>query len=455
VSATHNHHGPDTAFDVNHSWYEHMSDQVAAAVVAALKARQPARLRVAAGQHWFGMNDSTDPQIFDPRLNVLQAVDTSGKVIATVVQWNNPSRGHARLLTAPVGDLRRLRRARLVGGDCSAEGRYFTSDYAGVLRQDLIARYGGEAALPERCARRADRSRRRAGLGGHGPSTRSETSSWRRGCAGRGGGSDYTARATSGARRSSASSLRSRPDACSTPRRPISDSRISYAVQPFFTRLSNLGFRILLVVDPSTGFTQLGHNVAPLYNCQTGVPPTTATCTPDGGASADDPLLGLPFRVGDHLRSAVEYVRIGPIGMMFLPGEIPGELTAGLPAGFRSTPQNWYEEPLGLHAFGADYTIPGYTTRPHVRRVSLDDRARQRRARVLHPDLQLPRAVCGRRVHRTRRVRRRSTTPARSSSRTPSRARPARRSPTIHRCSRTIPSRRARRSPRAAATDRR
>jgi hypothetical protein len=98
VSATHNHHGPDTAFDVNHSWYEHMTDQVAAAVVAALKARQPARLRVAAGEHWFGMNDSTDPQIFDPRLNVLQAIDTRGKVIATAVQWNNHPEGHPRLL---------------------------------------------------------------------------------------------------------------------------------------------------------------------------------------------------------------------------------------------------------------------------------------------------------------------------------------------------------------------
>jgi hypothetical protein len=362
VSATHNHHGPDTAFDVNHSWYEHMSDQVAAAVVAALKARQPARLRVAAGQHWFGMNDSTDPQIFDPRLNVLQAVDTSGKVIATAVQWNNHPEGtlgYSPPQSVISDDCAVL---GLVGGDCSAEGRYFTSDYAGVLRQDLIARYGGEALYLN------------GALGvliGPGGAQVWEVTPQHplgnqlvapAGAQAAGGGSDYTARnfrRTAVVGEQLALAARRLLDAAA----PISDSRISYAVQPFFTRLSNLGFRILLVVDPSTGFTQLGHNVAPLYNCQTGVPPTTATCTPDGGASADDPLLGLPFRVGDHLRSAVEYVRIGPIGMMFLPGEIPGELTAGLPAGFRSTPQNWYEEPLGLHAFGADYTIPGYTTR--------------------------------------------------------------------------------------------
>jgi len=27
VSANHNHHGPDIAFDVNHSWYEHKTEQ--------------------------------------------------------------------------------------------------------------------------------------------------------------------------------------------------------------------------------------------------------------------------------------------------------------------------------------------------------------------------------------------------------------------------------------------
>ena len=36
VTSTHNHHGPDTAFDVNHDWYEHMTDQAAAAVADAV-----------------------------------------------------------------------------------------------------------------------------------------------------------------------------------------------------------------------------------------------------------------------------------------------------------------------------------------------------------------------------------------------------------------------------------
>src|SRR6185295_17041688 len=49
VSASHNHHGPDTAFDVNHTWYAQMVDQVAATVASAVKNRRAARLQVAAG----------------------------------------------------------------------------------------------------------------------------------------------------------------------------------------------------------------------------------------------------------------------------------------------------------------------------------------------------------------------------------------------------------------------
>jgi len=362
VSATHNHHGPDTAFDVNHSWYEHMTDQVAATVVAALKARQPARLRVAAGQHWFGMNDSTDPQIFDPRLNVLQAVDSRGRVIATAVQWNNHPEGTLGWGPPQAVIAEDCAQLGLVGTDCDAEGRYFTADYAGVLRQDLVARYGGEALYLNGALGVL------IGPGGaHVWEVTPEHPLGNQlvapaGAQAAGGGSDYTAR---NFRRTAVvgEQLALASERLLDGAAPIFDSHVSYAVQPFFTRLSNLGFRILLVVDPSTGFTQLGHNVPQLYTCQPGVPPTGATCTPDGAASAVDPLLGLPFRVGDHLRSAVEYVRIGPVGMMFLPGEIPGELTAGLPSDFRSQPENWYEEPLGRHAFGADYTIPGYTTR--------------------------------------------------------------------------------------------
>ncbi len=357
ISANHNHHGPDTAFDVNHSWYEHMTDQAAAAVVEAVQSRRLARLRVAAGEHWFGMNDSTDPQIFDPRLNALQVVDLRGDVIATAVQWNNHPEGtlgYHPPQSAIADDCVVL---GLSGGDCDAEGRYFTADYPGVLREDLQARYGGEVLYMN------------GALGvliGPGGAQVWEVTEDHplgnqlvapAGAEPAGGGSDYTAR---NFRRTAVvgEQLALAVERILDDAERIAKPRVSYAVEPFYTRLSNIGFRFLLVVDPNTGFTALGHNVAEIYTCD--LPASDATCTPDGGADEPDPLLG-SIRVGDHLRSAVEYVKIGPVGMMFMPGEMPGELTAGLPSGFRSHPEDWYEEPPGRHAFGADYTIPGYT----------------------------------------------------------------------------------------------
>ena len=359
VSATHNHHGPDTAFDVNHDWFEHMTDQAAAAVAAAVSSRRPARLAVAAGEHWFGMNDGTDPQIFDPRLNVMQAVDTRGGVIATMVQWNNHPEGTLGWdppLSAILEDCAELGRPPAT---CTAEGRYFTADFPGVLREDLHDRYGGAvlylngalgvligpggAEVWEVDAAHPLGNQMKAPAGATGP----------------GGDGNYQEK---NFRRTSligeqlaAATIRLLEQA-----EKIEAPRVSYSVQPFYTYLSNFGFRVLLVVDPASGRTSLGHDVPLLYNCPLQGPKTDASCSGDGYQSATDPLIGTDFRVGDHLKSAVEYLRIGPVGMMFLPGEIPSELTIGLPAEFRISPDRWYEEPIGRHAFGDDYKIPGY-----------------------------------------------------------------------------------------------
>jgi hypothetical protein len=362
VSASHNHHGPDTAFDVNHAWYEYMSDQIAAAIVEAVETRRPARLRVAAGEHFFGMNDGTDPRIFDPNLNVMQAIDPRGATIATLVQWNlHPE---ATLGWSPPRDVIEddCVLLGLEGSDCDAEGRYFTADFPGVLRQDLKAAYGGEALFLNGAL---------GVLVGPGGSDVWEVTEAHplgnqlvapAGATAAGGGIDYRQR---NFRRTvvigeqlAAAAIRLLDSA-----EQIEEPRVSYDSRPFYTYLSNFGFRVLLVVDPSTGRTSLGHTVPVLYTCPATGPKDETTCTSDELESAVDPNLGAPYRLGDHLRSAVDYVRIGPVGMMFLPGEIPGELTMGLPAGFRATPGDWYAEPPGTHAFGDDYTIPGYTRR--------------------------------------------------------------------------------------------
>jgi len=142
----------------------------------------------------------------------------------------------------------------------------------------------------------------------------------------------------------------------------ITAPRVSYSVQPFYTYLSNMAFRYLLTVNPAPG-----------ARASATIPRRSTSARSRGEDRCelhlgwirghDRPAARPHHRVGDHLKSAVEYVRIGPVGMMFLPGEVPGELTIGLPALFRSEPENWYEEPAGTHAFGDDYQVPGYAQR--------------------------------------------------------------------------------------------
>ncbi|MGK2928374.1 MAG: hypothetical protein ACSLFO_02235 [Acidimicrobiales bacterium] len=366
VTANHNHHGPDTAFDVNHEWYDHMTDMAAEAVADAVLHREPARLTVTAGEHWFGMNDGTDPQIFDPTLNVLQATAVDGEVLATAVQWNNHpegtlSWGPPDAVIAEDCQVLGLEDGPTEDGDaCDAEGRYFTADYPGILREDLQAAYGGEVLYLNGALGVL------IGPGGAHVWEVNETHPLGNqliapaGAEAPGGGTDYTTRnfrRTAIIGEQLADAVIRLVDA-DTER--ITKPRVSYDVEHFYTRLSNIGFRYLLVEDPATGRSDLGHNVGTLYTCE--LPASDQTCTPDGGATQHDSVIGDDIRVGDHLRSAVEYIRIGSVGMMFLPGEIPGELTIGLPSQFRTAPDHWYEEPAGRHAFGDDYTIPGYTT---------------------------------------------------------------------------------------------
>lgn len=359
VTATHNHHGPDTAFDVNHSWYEYMTDQVAAVIKEAVDTRRKATIRVAAGEHWFGAKDGTDPKVFDPRLNVLQAVDKAGSVIATLVQWNNHPESTLGWEPPPEAIAEDCVVLGLEGDECAAEGRYFTSDFPGVMREVLQETYGGEVLFLNGALGVI------VGPGG--------TQVWEvdeshplgnqmvapEGAQAPGGGTDYT---QENFRRAAVigEQLAAAVERLLAGAETIKKPKLRYFVESYYTRLSNIGFRVLLVVDPMTGYSQLGHNPATIYTCPALGPKNDRTCVSDAGATEFDPLAEVTLRVGDHLKTAVEYVRLGPIGMMFLTGEIPGEVVIGLPAGFRQTPENWYDEPPGTHAFGAEYTTPGY-----------------------------------------------------------------------------------------------
>lgn len=357
IAATHNHHGPDTAFDVNHTWYEHMTDQAADAVLAAVASRRPAVLRVASGTHWFGMSDGTDPQVIDPTLNVLQAVGRGGKAIATVVQWNNHP--ETTLGTSPPVTPADCGVLTSMGQTCTAKGRYFTADYPGVVARSVARRAGGEvlyfvgalgvlAGPGDAKVWEVDAS--------HPPGDEHTPPP---GALAPGGGTDYTARNFRRAQvigeQVAAKALHLLETA-----EPVSDTRLTYREHSVFTRLSHRGFRRLLVTDTAGRPQGLGHEVTMLYTCPAHGPKNEDTCGPDQEASVSDPVLG-QIRVGDHLRTSVGYLRIGSrIGLLLMPGEMAGELVIGLPAGFRRDPGRWYQGPHGDHAFGPALQTPGY-----------------------------------------------------------------------------------------------
>ena len=112
------------------------------------------------------------------------------------------------------------------------------------------------------------------------------------------------------------------------------DAEAHVQQEPFFTRLSNVGFRVLLVVDDVTGRADLGHEPATLFTCPALGPKTDATASPTTARRRSTPFV-VTHRVGDHVKTAVEYLQIGPVGMMFLTGEVPSEIALGLPIGFR------------------------------------------------------------------------------------------------------------------------
>ena len=144
IYADHNHHGPDTAFDVNHEWYDLMIDQAADAD------RRGGR-RVAAGpprgrrRPITGSASATrrDPQVLDPTLGVLRATATNGDTIATMIFWAN----HPEIT---LFWRRRTPRSPTTAGArpqvrLHFEDRYFTADFPGWATRIVEDELGGEA----------------------------------------------------------------------------------------------------------------------------------------------------------------------------------------------------------------------------------------------------------------------------------------------------------------------
>jgi hypothetical protein len=360
VAVTHTHHGPDTVElepdrQVNFEWFDLMTSEVADAVAEAIGTLGPARLVSGSGDHWFGAANYRDPRVIDPTMNVLQAVRPSGEVIATAVQWN----GHPEMTLnwRPEVDGNLDLSAECAAAvppltRCTAEGRYHTADYPGHLRRVVQEHVGGEVLYfvgalgsmvsPYRTIWEVDELE---GLGDHYtppadavfPGT------------GAANARDFR-RAVIVGEQAGLAAL----EILAETGRPITDRTLEIRHEEFYSRLSNLGFRVLLRND-AQGRPFIGSEATPLYLCPD-APSSYDTCVDDGGATVNVPFAG-SVRVGDHVRASVSHLRLGPIGMLFVPGEVQSHLVKGLPADFGPS---YYDDPtFTYHAGPDDLSIPG------------------------------------------------------------------------------------------------
>jgi len=362
VSATHNHHGPDTAFSINDDWFSLHADEIAEAVAEAITAMKPAVMSSAVGDHGYGADDVRDPVIRNTALNVLTVDDAeTGDAIATLVQWT----GHpeSTLGWSPPADAANLEETCAIKnwteGNCTAEGRYLTADYPGVLRERLQGARGGEVLYfngplgnqvgPGAAPTWVVDEDHPVGDGitipeGAVPLTQ---------CNDR---DDYYCRSFAKTESIGTELANAVLLALEQPTR-VKVSELTVRIESFYTRLTNIGFRVLIADG------DIGWSAPVLYNC-TGKPFTNDNCVEDGGELVDDPLLTPLFdsqiAAGDVIGSQIAHIDFGDVGMLFMPGELPPELVRGLPDDFETAPpEKYYREPH-LHAVGADYTIPGH-----------------------------------------------------------------------------------------------
>ena len=362
VAATHNHHGPDTAFRVNPAWYDLMLTQTRDAVRDAVDRLEPATLRAAEGTHYFGASDLNGIRVYDPTLGVLQARAPDGRVIATLVQWANhpestlnwsPPREHIEEHCTTLG---------WSGEQCDAEGRYLTADFPGALARTLGPRVGGEVlyvngaigAMASPLGVPAWEVDERAPVGnGYTPPEGARPPG--------GEGTDFAVRNFRKAFLIG-DQLGRAAEFLLGGARSLEPTRLEARTERFITRMSNIGFRKLAVVDAATGRAGIGFMPGALYTCAAGPSPSREACTDDGRATEEDPVVGV-IRKGTHTESAVTLLEVSDLSLLFLPGEVPGELVIGLPAEVKAHPDRWQDEIPERHVSPAALQTPGYVKR--------------------------------------------------------------------------------------------
>jgi hypothetical protein len=358
INATHNHHGPDTAFSINDDWYSHMADVVAGVVVAAVADLQPATATAISGEHRFGMNDGRDPVVFDPRLNVLDLKNAeNGTAIATVVQWSSHPEVTLGWDPPEVPNLAAICIEKGWDADsCTAEGRYFTADYPGVLRENLqAAGFGDILYLNGPLGNQIgpggsdiwDVTKTPIGNGWNAPANAQPVA----GC------EDLRCRNFARTHAVGVQLAQAVIDLVASAD-VITVEKVSLSSQTFYTNLTNIGFR-LLIADGDLAWQN-----PVLYVCKVDKPKTDETCVSDDGAVETDPVLtpltDSEIRVGNVFKTRISFLDLGSVGFIFMPGEVPPELVVGLPTDFDTNTAKYYLDGPGLHAEGVDYDFPGY-----------------------------------------------------------------------------------------------
>lgn len=361
VASTHNHHGPETAFGPNAQWYEMAADQIAAAVVAAAESVEPASALIANGEHDYGSVDQRDPRIYDNRLNVMafQSLET-GESIAIVIQWN--SHPEVTLGWEPPAEAAGLDEACPIkgweGDKCTAEGRYLTGDFVGVLETRLKNVHGGEVAFfngalgvltgPLHASTWLVDEDHPVGDGKSVPEGAVPLAQ----C---GKANPYECQSFAKTE-STGTELANAVNALLDNAGAMTFEDLNVRKQEFYSRVTNLGFRVLMAEG------ELGWKPMQVYNCE-GKPFTDDTCVNAGANTVKDPvltpLLGYEVSQGDVLKTRVIHVDFGDVGMLFMPGEVSSELVIGLPDDFNTSPEKYNRNP-DEHAVGEDYVIPGH-----------------------------------------------------------------------------------------------
>jgi hypothetical protein len=363
VAATHNHHGPDTAFSVNDGWYELFATEAVGAVVDAVAALQPATFEVASGEHRFGVNDTRDPVVIDPNLRLLVARRAGTlDVIGSVVQW--ASHPETTLGWNPPGVSKsKLERICVEQGwaadDCSAEGRYLTADYPGAMREIVQRELGGEVLYlngaigsqvgPGSAPTWLIDATHPVGDGWTVPADAFPLGL----CESPGPYLCQSFAKTEATGRQLANAVLKLAETTT----PINVAGLEVRRQEFFTRLTNIGFRVLIADG------DLGWKPPTVYTCDDGKL-DESNCTSDEGKREDDPILtpltDSQVTTGDVIKSRLVHLDLGDVGFLFVPGELPPELVIGLPRDFDTAPEKYYRDDPDLHAVGPEYEIPGY-----------------------------------------------------------------------------------------------